>query len=87
MRTTLTLDEDVSKRVRDFMRRRKIGLKAAVNEMLRHSTASAVATSSQATIRITPHRCGGFRPGVDPRKLGQLLDDMDAEAFAAKQTR
>jgi hypothetical protein len=85
MRTTLTLDEDVSKRVRDFMHRRKVGLKTAVNEMLRQSTAAAA--SPQGRIRITPHRCGGFRPGVDPRKLGQLLDDLDAESFASKQAQ
>jgi hypothetical protein len=87
MRTTLTLDEDVVKRVREFMRRRRLTLKSAVNEMLRHSSASVAKSPTPQRVRITPHRCGGFQPGVDPHKLGQHLDNLEVEAFLAKGRR
>jgi hypothetical protein len=87
MRTTLTLDEDVAKRVREFMRRRKVTLKSAVNEMLRQSSASSVGTKRAKRIRITPHKCGAFQPGVDFHKLSQHLDDLEVESFLAKGGR
>jgi hypothetical protein len=87
MRTTLTLDEDVAKRVKEFMRRRKLTLKSAVNEMLRQSAAPAGKTKPQKPVRITPHKCGAFQPGVDFHKLAQHLDDLEVESFLGKGGR
>jgi hypothetical protein len=85
MRTTLTLDEDVAKRVREFMRRRKVTLKSAVNEMLRHSTVPLAKPHAAERVQIKPHPCGAFQAGVDPHKLSQHLDALEVEDFLARQ--
>jgi hypothetical protein len=35
---------------------------------------------------VQPHR-GGFRPGVDPARLDQLLDELEVEDFIGEASR
>jgi len=87
MRTTLTLDPDVAARLQAVMRRRKLTLKKAINETLRHGLAKSAAPPKVARFRLKAHACGGFQPGVDPAKLGQLADDLETEEFLRKARR
>ncbi len=81
MRTTLTIDPDVASRLQAVMKRRKLTLKKAVNETLRHGLAKAAAPQVIPRFKVKAHACGGFQPGVDPSKLGQFADDLEAQEF------
>jgi hypothetical protein len=84
MRTTLTLEPDVSDRIREYARRSGISFKEAVNTMLRRGLAAAERTPpKRRRFKVIPHS-GGFQPGVDPYRLNQLLDEMEVEEFLRK---
>lgn len=87
MRTTLTIDPDVAARLQAVMKRRKLTLKAAINETLRHGLAKSATPPVLPRFRIRAHACGGFQPGVDPAKLGQLADDLEAEESLRRNRR
>jgi hypothetical protein len=81
MRTTLTLDEDVADRVRREQRRTGQPFKAVVNEANR----VGLGLKDKGAVRLPPyrvkaHRCGAFLPGIDPLRLNQLYDEMEAGA-------
>ena len=79
MRTTLTIDPDVASRLQAVMKRRKLTLKTAVNETLRHGLAQSAAPPAMPRFKVRAHSCGGFQPGIDPAKLGQFADDLETE--------
>ena len=85
MRTTLTLEPDVARRLRKKMADKKLTLKQAVNEALRAGLETTV-TEKRHKFVVEPHACG-FKAGVDPDKLNQLVDEMEAEAVARKLSR
>jgi hypothetical protein len=35
---------------------------------------------------VTRPHAFGFKPGIDPDKLNQLVDELEAEAFVVRQT-
>ena len=81
MRTTLTLDDDLAHALRERARLLNIPFRQAVNDALRRGLSPAIAETPSPEYRVTPHR-SGFVQGVDPLKLNQLNDQLDAEAFA-----
>jgi hypothetical protein len=81
MRTTLTLDEDVADRVRREQRRTGRPFKAVVNEAIRVGLGlKEKGAARQPPYRVKPHRCGSFLPGIDPLRLNQLYDELEAGA-------
>jgi hypothetical protein len=83
MRTTLTLDDDVAARLRDLAHRRRLPFKEVVNSVLRRGLAAQERRAeSGRPFRVEVFR-SSFRPGVDPVKLNQLSDDLEARRFAA----
>jgi hypothetical protein len=82
VRTTLTLDDDLARKLRELAHRRKISFKEAVNSVLRRGL---VAQESRAEVgqpfEVETFR-SAFRPGVDPLKLNQLSDELEARGFA-----
>lgn len=85
MRTTLTLDPDVAQSIKSHMASRKVSLKDVVNEALRKGL-SMEPQRPKKPFRVISHSFG-FRPGIDTDKLGQLADELDTQAHAAKATR
>ena len=83
MRTTLTLDDDLAGLLK--RRARQVGLpfKEAVNRTIRAGIGEATATRGHPAPKTISHSFG-FRPGIDLDKLGQLADELEAEAFAEK---
>lgn len=79
MRTTLILDSDIERKLKELASREKKSFKEVVNETLKAGL-SAVVTEPQP-FRLKPHRCG-FRRGIDPVKLNQLYDDLETEIAA-----
>ena len=80
MRTTLTIDDDIAARIETLRRERGLSYKKAVNTILRDGLEHR-ATRPAAKRYRTKSRKLGFRPGVDPTKLNQLADELEAEAF------
>jgi hypothetical protein len=88
MRTTLTLDDDVATKLRELAHRRRLPFKEVVNSVLRRGLAAQEGRKeSRQPFRVEVFR-SRFRPGVDPLKLNQLNDELEAWRFAeARRTR
>lgn len=79
MRTTLTLEPDLARRLKELAHRRRSSFKETVNDVLRRGLTVQDASARRGPrFSVEPHE-GGFRPGIDPGKLNQLLDQLDAE--------
>ncbi len=76
MRTTLTLEEDVARRLKQEMQASGISFKAAVNAVLRRGFAvrDAQATIKPFKIEARPL---GRRQGVDLDCIPEVLDRID----------
>ncbi len=83
MRTTLTLDPDVAKRLESEMKRSGEGMKAVVNRALRLGLGMTDKPATPAAFTVEPHQFG-FRPGTDLDRLNQLVDELEAEEVARK---
>ncbi len=84
MRTTVTLDPEVAEMLKQYAHRRRTSFKAALNELIRRGLAShGTAGGKRPAFVVRPHS-GGFRAGIDPAKLNQLVDQLDAEGFTRK---
>ena len=86
MRTTLTLEPDVVHRLKERMTEQKTTLKEVVNDALRRGLVAAPEARPKKPFRVQA-RSLGFRPGIDANRLNQLLDELDAQEFAAKARR
>jgi hypothetical protein len=58
-----------------------IPFKEAVNRTIRAGLGEAAAPRRHPALKTISHSFG-FRPGIDLDKLGQLADELEAEAFA-----
>jgi len=85
MRTTVTLDDDVLRDLRKLMRAEEKSFKQALNDALRRAFSTARSPGPRRRkFRVRPHD-SPFQCGIDPGKLNQLLDQLDAEAFASRE--
>ena len=75
MRTTLTLDRDVAERIRQEMRRTGRGLKAIVNEALRQGLGGGARPRKGTRFEVKTFDLE-LRPGVDPDRMNQLVDEL-----------
>ncbi len=78
MRTTLTIEPDVARRLKARMREEKLPLKKVVNDALRAGL-SKTSRKPDAKFAVEPHSCQ-FKAGIDLDKLNQLVDELEAEA-------
>ena len=76
MRTTLTIDDDIAVRIEERRRRDGQSLKQVVNALLREGLRSRPQPATR--YRVTPHKLG-MRPGYDPTRLNQLVDELEAD--------
>jgi len=84
MRTTLTLDEDVARLLKERARRSGESFKEVVNSVLRQGLAHGKKPSARLPrFEVTPKACG-FRSGVDVLRLNQLDDELEKEDFERK---
>ncbi|MBM4267085.1 MAG: hypothetical protein FJ144_10790 [Deltaproteobacteria bacterium] len=77
MRTTLTLDDDVADKLRRLAHRQGRPFKEVVNAVLRRGLSSTGTQSATTPFRVRTF-ASRFRPGVDPERLNQLVDDLEA---------
>ena len=78
MRTTLTLDDDLAVRLRELARSRGVSFKEVVNETLRRGLSVQVTGEDAPPYRVKPFR-SPLRPGIDPLRLNQLVDDLEID--------
>lgn len=83
MRTTLTLDPDVAKRLEAELKRSGEGMKAVVNRALRVGLGMTDKPVQPPPFSVQPHAFG-FLPGTDLDRLNQLADELEAEETARK---
>ena len=79
MRTTLTIDDDLAA----LLERRARELGVSFEEVVNRTIRAGLVSASPKTV---PHSFG-LRPGVDPDRLNQLADELEAEASAAAAGR
>ena len=80
MRTTLTLDDDLAAALKEQARRADQPFKQVVNDTLRRGLSPAL-PEAEACYQVRPHD-SVFRPGVDPLRLNQINDSLEAAESA-----
>ena len=85
MRTTVTLDQDVERMLRDAMHRTRRSFKETMNAVLRAGLTGRVSSkSSPFTVKAKPM---GLRPGIDPTGFNKLADELETDAVMEKARR
>lgn len=80
MRTTVTLDRDVERILRETAVRTHKPFKKVLNDTLRAGIeqSSGIGRSEPFVLKSRPM---GLRAGHDPAGFNRLIDDVEAEAF------
>jgi len=81
MRTTLTLEEDVAKQLRERVRSSGGTFKDVVNATLRRGLRGGEKPPVQPPRFEVKAKACGFRAGVDILRLNQLNDELEVEDF------
>ena len=79
MRTTVTLDRDVERILRETALRTRRPFKKVLNDTLRAGIELA-APGDKSTPFVLRARPMGLRAGHDPSGFSRLVDDLEAEA-------
>jgi hypothetical protein len=85
MRTTLTIDDDLAALLKRRARDLGLPFKDVVNRALRVGLGEQPKPRARMTPKTIPHAFA-FRAGIDLDKLNQLVDELEAETYAARQT-
>jgi hypothetical protein len=86
MRTTLDLDDDISAKLKDLAHRKQVSFRQIANETLRRGLTVQALPAAAKPFRVATFR-SSFRPGVDPLRLNQLVDDLEVERFKGGRRR
>jgi hypothetical protein len=87
MRTTVTLDSDVERLLKDEAHRCGESLKISLNEAVRRAFRPKQGMPCQRKPFVVKARPMGLRSGIDPIRLGELADEMEIAAFLATTKR
>jgi len=80
MRTTLTIEDDLAESIEQLRAAEKTSYRETINRLLRAGLMSV--KSPPATRRYRgPTFDMGLHPGIDPNRMNQLVDELDAEEF------
>ena len=84
MRTTLTLEDDLAKKLKELARGTDRKFKEVVNDAIRTGLRLGEQPPADQERFVVRARACGFRTGVDPTKLNQLYDDLEMEDLSSK---
>ena len=79
VRTTLTIDDDIAVQIEERRRRGGQSLKQIVNLLLRDALRSRQQAPRAKKYRTKTHKLH-MRPGFDPARLNQLVDELETDA-------
>jgi hypothetical protein len=83
MRTTVTLDKDVERLVRDAMHQTRRGFKQTLNDAVRAGLAAGREVKARPfTVKARPM---GIRAGIDPTGFNKLADELETEAVVMRK--
>lgn len=85
MRTTLTIEPDVARRLKALMAETGRPMKRVINEALRVGLVRTPPSRGPRFV-VRPHSFR-FRAGVDQDKLGQLVDELESEDAARRLSK
>ena len=86
MRTTVTLDQDVERLLREAMHRNRRSFKETLNSAIRLGLTTRK-PAGERKVFVVKARPMGLRPGLDPAGLNKLADELEAEAFRVKTAK
>jgi len=86
MRTTITLEDDVTRLVEEEIHRTRSSFKDVVNEALRRSLGGSAIGESPEPYRVRPHKTA-LLPGLDRGRFNSLADEFEDDAVLAVRTR
>jgi hypothetical protein len=86
MRTTVTLDKDVEKMLREAMHKSRRSFKETLNAVLRAGLGGKPVSSKRAPFAVKA-RPMTLREGIDPASLNKLADDLEIDAVIVKSRR
>lgn len=78
MRTTVTLDEDTERMIRDAMRRTQRSFKVTLNEAIRNGLNRVSERRPAFRVRARPM---GLRTGIDPARMHEHEQEAEEERF------
>ena len=79
----MTLDKDVELLLKETMHRSRRGFKETLNAAVRAALGPRPGSPARQPFVVTA-RPMGLRAGIDPAGLNKLADELEAEAFLAK---
>jgi hypothetical protein len=86
MRITVTLEQDLADRLKEYAHRRRTSFKVALNKLLHRGLAAGEnVPSPRRPFAVEPHS-GRLQPGLDKGKLNQVVDRLEGEDFV-RETR
>ncbi len=86
MRTTVTLDPDVERILKEAMHRSRSSFKKTLNNALRAGLSGRTLVPEPRPFRVRA-RAMGLRPGFDPAGFNRLADDLQIDAFLLRRQR
>ena len=86
MRTTVTLEKDVERILRDAMHRSRKSFKQTLNAAVRAGLGGK-SIKAEATQFIIKARPLVLRSGIDPAGFNKLADELEVDAFVEKRSR
>ena len=86
MRTTITLDKDVEKMLRDAMHHSRRSFKEMVNAAIRAGLSNKPAGSKRTPFKIKA-RPMHLKEGLDPAALNKMADELEVDAVLSAGLR
>jgi hypothetical protein len=87
MRTTVTLDPDLERLLKNEAHARRKSFKVALNEAIRKAFRSSPRSSGKPKPFVVKSHHMGLMPGIDYAQANQLADNMEIDAFIALTRR
>ena len=83
MRTTVTIDEDVARMIREAMHRNRKSFKEALNGAVRRGLINGTTQPARKRFVVKASNLG-LCPGIDPTSFNKLADQLEDEAIIEK---
>lgn len=83
MRTTVTIDDDVARLLRDTMHRNRKSFKETLNGAVRNGLTNGTTPPARKRFVVKAFNLG-LCPGIDPTSFNKLADQLEDDAIIEK---